>query len=67
VKPFTANKVLRRSIVIKSSDRAIADSEWVLSLGLEGVRIRRLNSPKHTALHLSWRSIIGHALIHKGK
>lgn len=66
MKPFTLNKVIRRTVIIKSSDLAIADAEWVLAFGLDGVRIRRRGAAKESAMHLSWRSVIGHALIHKG-
>lgn len=64
MKPFTANKVIRRTVKIKASDRALPDTEWVLSLDGQGVRIRRLGTSKHDNVYLSWRSVIGHALIH---
>lgn len=66
MKQFTPNKVIRRSITIRSCDRALADAEWVLALDQGGVRIRRLGEHKSAQMYLTWRSVIGHALIHKG-
>lgn len=63
MKAFPENKVLRRVIKIKSSDRAIADAQWVLELGVFGVRIHRLNH-RSEQWSLSWRSVISHALVH---
>lgn len=66
MKPFHPTKILRRTVKIKSSDRTLADAEWVLTLGAAGVSIKRLGA--HGAgMRLSWRSVIGHALIHRGE
>ena len=62
MKQFHATKVIRRSVTIKSSDRALPNREWVLTMGAFGVEIRKMGSKEKR--RLSWRSIIGHALIH---
>lgn len=66
MKQFTPNKVIRRTVRIRASDRALPDVDWVLALDGQGVRIRRLGESKHAQMYLTWRSVIGHALIHKG-
>lgn len=60
------SKTIERVVKIRSCDRALADKVWVLSLGPSGIRIRRHGEPAETAMHLSWRSVISHALIHLG-
>jgi len=65
VKNFTPGKALRRIVKIRSSDRSIADAEWILSISESGVRIRRKGDRLEGAFAVSWRSIIGHALIHR--
>jgi hypothetical protein len=65
MKPFTLGKVIRRTVKIKASDRALPDTEWVLSFDSQGVRVRRLGESKHSQSYLSWRSVIGHSLIHR--
>lgn len=60
-------KEIERQIKIRSSDRAISDCEWVLTMGESGVHMRRLGEREEEAHFLSWRSIIGHALIHSAK
>lgn len=67
MKTFTVNKVIRRAIAIKSCDRAISDSTWVLDMGLAGVSMRRYGEQASSRYHLSWRSIISHALIHNAR
>jgi hypothetical protein len=67
MKTFRPGKVIRRTIKIRSSDRAISDAEWVLSMSEGGLRFRRLGERKDEERHLSWRSIIGHGLIHSAK
>lgn len=62
MKPIT--KTVRRTVTIRSSDRAISDAEWILEIGPSGIGIRRFGE-KHRPYFLSWRSIIGHALIHR--
>lgn len=62
-KPFTPNKVLRRAVTFKSSDRAIPDAEWIVSLTGAGVRAHR-RGRRGESWFLSWRSVLGHALIH---
>jgi len=66
VKHFPLNKVLRRLVVIKSSDRAIAPAKWVVEIGLGGVRFYRLRQ-RDEVWSLSWRSVIGHALVHNAR
>jgi hypothetical protein len=56
---------MTRKLVVKASDRAIADAEWLLTMGPEGVEMRKLGDDEE--YFLSWRSIIGHALIHRAK
>src|SRR5574341_17098 len=67
VKRFNESKrkVIKRVVKIRSSDRAIADAEWGLALSEAGVRIWRLGHLSEGTMHLSWRSVIGHALIHR--
>lgn len=65
MKAFTPGKIVRRVIKIRSSDRAIADAEWVLSFGEKGLGIRRAGARTSETFHLSWRSVIGHAVIHR--
>lgn len=62
MKAFPENKVLRRVIKIKSSDHAIADCEWVLDIGVFGVRYHRYGH-KSERFQLSWRSIICHGIL----
>jgi hypothetical protein len=59
-------KTIERVVKIRSSDRAISDAEFILSIGPSGIRIRRRCEPIETAMMLSWRSVISHALIHLG-
>jgi hypothetical protein len=42
------------------------DSTWIIEMGAEGVRVRRKFDPPTESYFVSWRSIIGHVLIHKG-
>lgn len=62
MKRFTPGKVIRRTVRIASSDRAIAAALWVLEIGEGGVKFHRLHQVERYGL--SWRSIISHALIH---
>ena len=62
---FHPTKVIRRAVTIKSSDRALPNSVWVLTISATGVNIHKLGH-KSKSYRLSWRSIIGHALIHRG-
>jgi hypothetical protein len=64
VKGFKPGKCVKRLIKIKSSDRAISDAEWVLTISASGVTMKRFGEHSHGQTHLSWRSIIGHSLIH---
>lgn len=66
MREFRTDKVSRRQIKIKSSDRAIADAVWALEIGVMGVSMWRMGvrADDH---HLSWRSIISHALLHGAK
>jgi hypothetical protein len=63
MKAFPENKALRRVIKIKSSDRAIADAQFILEIGIFGVRWHRYGS-KSQRWQLSWRSILSHGLLH---
>ena len=60
MKRFT--KILKRVVIIRSVDPALSHAPWYLEVGPRGVSIRRKG--EHSTFHLSWRSIIGHALIH---
>lgn len=64
MKDFT--KIIKRRVKIRSSDRAMADRTFVISIGPSGLTVREFGAPKEDGLSLSWRSVIGHALIHKG-
>ena len=63
-RPFRPNKVIKRTVVIKSCDRAISDAPWVVAMSASGVRIRREGARLEDSYQLSWRSVISHALIH---
>ena len=65
MRAFTPGKVIKRVVKIKSSDRAIADAQWIVAMDETGVRIKRFGSHGEGSMHLSWRSVIGHALIHR--
>jgi len=65
MKEFKIGKVIRRQVTIRSSDRALPNTAWILTLDGGGVRIRRLQERKENEMFLSWRSVISHALIHK--
>jgi len=62
---FPKDKTIYREVTIKSSDPAIEDATWVLGFSINGMTIRRKG--EQDQLRLSWRSIVGHALIHRGK
>lgn len=64
MKPFT--KTIRRVVKIRSSDRAMPDRDFVIVIGPSGLTIREFGAPKEDGMGLSWRSVIGHVLIHKG-
>lgn len=61
MKTFT--KRLRRLVRIPSSDRAIPTAEWVLELDDRGVQLHRLGH-RRESWRLTWRQVIGHALLH---
>lgn len=63
MKAFHPTKVFRRVVKIGSHDRSLPDREWILTIGSFGVEIRRMSS-RESPRRLSWRSIIGTALIH---
>lgn len=62
MKDFHPNKVLRRHVRIKSSDPSIPAADWIVSLSGQGIHIRRARSSD--AFRVSWRSVIGYALVH---
>jgi len=64
MKSFTKN--IRRYLKIRASDQAMADGEFVIQIGESGVKFKRFGEVKGRVWSLSWRSIIGHALIHGG-
>ena len=64
MKDFT--KTLKRRVKIRSSDRAMADRTFVITIGPSGLTVREFGAPKEDGMSVSWRSIIGHVLIHKG-
>lgn len=64
MKEFSKTKVIRRHVKIRSFDRALADADWVLTFTASGVRIRRLHERKADEKFLSWRSVIGHRVMH---
>lgn len=64
MKLFTPGKKISRVVKIRSSDRALRDAEFVLTFSENGLDIRR--SGAREEIHLSWRSVVSHALIHKG-
>jgi hypothetical protein len=66
MKSFVKRKCIRRLIKIKSSDRALPDTEWILTFTENGLRVRRLGEHKEHEMAISWRSVIGHVLIHRG-
>jgi hypothetical protein len=66
MKPFTPGKRVSRVVKIKSCDRALADGEFILTFSENGLSVRRRGARKTDGLNLSWRSIVGHVLIHKG-
>jgi len=59
MQPFT--RTIERAITIRSSVRGIPDAVWVLSLGDDGLTVRRSNGDK---VHRTWRQIIGWFLVH---
>lgn len=63
MKHFTLGKVIRREITIRSSDRALPNTDWILTFSEKGVEIRR-KGKKEERFVLSWRSVISHAIIH---
>ncbi len=65
MKTFT--KTLRRLVTIRSCDPALPDGNFVVYLGPEGVAIRRMGESKERTRSLSWKSIVGTALIHQGR
>lgn len=65
MKGFRPGKVIKRVVKIRSSDRAISDAEWILAISEHGIRIRRLGDRQDGSFGVSWRSVIGHALIHR--
>ena len=66
MKEFRSDRVARRQIKIKSSDRAIADAVWALEIGVMGVSMWK-KGQREDRYHLSWRSIVSHALIHSAR
>jgi hypothetical protein len=65
MKLFKPGKVIKRVVKIRSSDKAIADAEWIVALDGAGVRIKRFGAHGEGTMFLTWRSIVGHCLIHK--
>jgi hypothetical protein len=56
-------RAFRRLVTIRASDPAIKRSQWVLSFGPRGLTVRRYGTTEDSH-YLSWRSIIGYALVH---
>lgn len=57
------DKRLKRQVTIRGSDPAIGNADWVLTLDGQGVRFHRLGH-RSESWGLSWRSVIGVALVH---
>ena len=57
------DREITREITLKASDSAVADWRWVLEMSQGGVAMHRVDEKE--VYFLSWRSIIGHALIHR--
>lgn len=63
MKAFHPTKLFKRIVKIRSSDRAIADAQWVLTFGISGIIMHKLGH-RSESWRLSWRSVISHALVH---
>lgn len=61
---FPPNKVLFRDVVVKTPDRALPARTFVVGIDGQGVRVRRKGEKEESQTRLSWRTIIGLALIH---
>lgn len=56
-------KTIVRSVTLRASDPGLEDAQWVLRLQPEGVVVRRRGAPKETGRKISWRAVIGTALV----
>jgi hypothetical protein len=52
-----------REVTMKASDPSVSDWRWVLRMTPDGVEMHRVD--EDGTFFLSWRSIIGHAMIHR--
>lgn len=64
---FRPGRRVSRAVTIHASDPDLPDTTWVLTFTADGLFIRRHGAPRRAALFLSWRSVVGHALIHRGR
>lgn len=62
---FPKNKTIFREVTIAAGDRGLPDQTFELGFGPNGLTIRR-KGETGSKKHLSWRQVIGHALIHCG-
>lgn len=58
-------RAIERTVKLRASDRALPNPEFVLTFQESGVTIRRKGESGNW--FLSWRSVIGHAMIHSRK
>lgn len=64
MKAFTPGKEIRRTVTVRSSDRAIPDRDWILALSADGVTMREAGRRGAPRYRIAWRSVIGIALAH---
>lgn len=62
MKAFT--KTIKRSVELISGDRDLPNTVWIIAMGGNGIRLKKLGKSNKASLSLTWRQIIGHALIH---
>lgn len=56
-------KGIRRLVRIPSRDPAIDEAEWIVACNTEGVFVRRLGAKKSEGRRITWRRVIGEALL----
>ncbi len=52
-------KPVTRTVTIRSSDPAIADSVWAITMSPHGLSIRRQGAAKASARAVTWRTVLG--------
>lgn len=57
-------KRLRRMVTVKAGSPEFEDAVWVLDMDPVSLSVRRLGASKGSAKRISWRGIIGMALVH---